>query len=65
MTQSELADLLGISKQRICDIEKNSYHASISLCKKIAEQLDLPVEWLVKLTLQDQIKEESLKLKVS
>jgi DNA-binding XRE family transcriptional regulator len=65
MTQKELAELLGISKQRVCDIEKNRYHVSLKLCKEMASHLDLPPEWLAKLTLQDQINNEELDLKVS
>ncbi len=37
MTQQELADLLKLSKQRVCDIEKNRYNASLKLCKQIAK----------------------------
>lgn len=64
MTQQELADLLGISKQRICDIEKNRYIVSLKLCKKIAKKLDLPLEWLAKLTIQDMLENEGIDLKV-
>jgi len=64
MTQQELAEVLHISKQRVCDIEKNRYNVSIRLCKEIASFLDLPPEWLVKLSLQDQINNEGLSLKV-
>jgi len=65
MTQQELAKILGISKQRVCDIEKNRYPISLKLCKEIATRLDLPPEWLAKLALQDQINNEGLSLKVS
>jgi DNA-binding XRE family transcriptional regulator len=64
MTQQELAQLLGISKQRVCDIEKNRYHVSLKLCKEIAKKLDLPLEWLAKLTLQDLLESEGIDLKV-
>jgi DNA-binding XRE family transcriptional regulator len=65
MTQAQLAELLKVSKQRVCDIEKNRYHVSLKLCKEIASRLDLPPEWLAKLALQDQINDEGLNLKVS
>lgn len=65
MTQQQLAEILQVSKQRICDIEKNRFQASISLCQKIAKILDLPAEWLAKLALQDQINGAGLNLKVS
>jgi DNA-binding XRE family transcriptional regulator len=65
MTQSELAEVLNVSKQRICDIEKNRYHVSLKLCKQIAQKLDLPPEWLAKLILQDLLESEGIDLKVS
>jgi DNA-binding XRE family transcriptional regulator len=65
LTQTEMANILGISKQRLSDIENNRKNVSIKLCKKMASTLDLPPEWLVKLALQNQIDNEGLKLKVS
>ncbi len=65
LSQVEFAKLLGISKQRLCDIEHDRFSVSIKLAKQIAQKLDMPPEWLVKLTLQDQIKKERLNLKVS
>jgi DNA-binding XRE family transcriptional regulator len=64
MTQNELANILNISKQRVCDIEKNRYHVSLKLCKEIAKKLDLPLEWLAKLALQDLLLSEGIDLKV-
>ena len=64
MSQVELSKKLGISKQRLCDIEKNRFPISIKLAIKIAKKLDLSPEWLVKLILQNQIEQEKLKLKV-
>ena len=34
LTQVEFAKFLGISKQRLCDIEKNRTNISLKLCKK-------------------------------
>ncbi len=65
LSQTEFAKILGVSKQRLCDIEKNRFNVSIKLAKEIARKLDLPPEWVVKLALQDQINKEGLKLKVS
>lgn len=65
LSQVDFAKLLGISKQRLCDIEHNRFAVSIKLAKKIAKKMDLPPEWLVKLSLQDQLKKENLSLKVS
>ena len=64
MTQNDLADILNISKQRVCDIEKNRYHVSLKLCKEIAKKLDLPLEWLAKLAIQDLLESEGIDLKV-
>jgi transcriptional regulator with XRE-family HTH domain len=64
ITQVEFADLLGISKQRLCDIEHNRATVSIKLAKAIAKKLKLPPEWLVKLSLQDQLNREGVDLKV-
>ena len=64
LSQTEFAKDLGISKQRLCDIEKDRFTVSIKLAKEIAKQLDLPPEWLVKLAVQDQLEKEGLKLKV-
>ena len=65
LSQVEVARFLGISKQRLSDIEHDRFAVSIKLAKELARKLDLPPEWLVKLALQDQIKKERLSLKVS
>ncbi len=65
MTQIEFSDLLDISKQRLCDIEKDRFNVSIKLAKKIAKTLDLPPEWLVRLAVQGQLDREGIELKVS
>ncbi len=49
LSQVEFAKHLGISKQRLCDIERDRFTVSIRLAKEIAKKLDLPAEWLVKL----------------
>ena len=65
LSQVEFAKQLGISKQRLCDIERDRFTVSIRLAKAIAKKLELPAEWLVKLALQDQLKKEKLSLKES
>lgn len=65
LSQTEFATQLGISKQRLCDIEHNRFAVSIKLATSMARKLDLPPEWLVKLALQDQIDKAKLNLKVS
>ena len=64
MSQVEFAKELGISKQRLCDLEHDRSNVSIQLCIHFAEALEFPAEWLVKLSLQDQINKEGLSLKV-
>lgn len=64
-SQTAFAKKLGISKQRLCDLELDRSNVSIKLCKSIAKKLDLPAEWLVRLSLQYQLNKEGLDLKVS
>jgi len=64
LSQTEFAKTLEISNQRLSDIENDRFNVSIKLAKKIADQLDLPAEWLVKLALQDQLDKEGVELKV-
>ncbi len=64
MTQVEFAKFLGISKQRLNDIEHDRFNTSLDLCIKISKKLKLPAEWLAKLALQQQINEQGLRLEV-
>lgn len=65
MSQVEFAEFLGISKQRLCDLEKDKGNVSIKLCKELAEKIEVPAEWLASLALQHMIDKEGLSLKVS
>ena len=64
LSQSQMSKILGISKQRLSDIENSRGNVSIKLCQKFAKKLDLPAEWLVKLALQEQLNKAKLALKV-
>ncbi len=64
MSQTECARFLNISRQRLCDIEKNRFNMSLKLCRKFARKIDVPPEWLAKLIIQEQIRKERLKLLV-
>lgn len=64
LSQSQMAKVLGISKQRLSDIENSRGNVSIKLCQKFAKKLDLPAEWLVKLAIQEQLNKANLALKV-
>ena len=44
LTQIELADKTGVSRQTIIAIEKNKYDPSLKLALKIAKLLKVPVE---------------------
>lgn len=44
MTQQELADAVGVSRQTIVAIEKGNYSPSLELAFKIAREFDTPLE---------------------
>lgn len=44
MSQAELSDLVGVSRQTIVAVEKGNYTPSLDLAFSIAEVFDLPIE---------------------
>jgi putative transcriptional regulator len=44
LTQQELADKVGVSRQTIVAIEKNKYNPSLELAFRIAEVFETPLE---------------------
>jgi len=46
MTQQELADRVGVTRQTILSIEKGRYSPSVGLAIRIAETFGVPVEAL-------------------
>jgi putative transcriptional regulator len=48
-TQEDLANLVGVTRQAIINIEKNNYNPSIELALKIAKALDTPIQELFEL----------------
>jgi putative transcriptional regulator len=44
MTQQELADRVGVSRQTIVAIEKGNYSPSLELAFRIAREFNLPLE---------------------
>lgn len=44
MTQQELADLVGVSRQTIMQLERNRYNPSMLLAYSIAKVFDVTVE---------------------
>jgi transcriptional regulator with XRE-family HTH domain len=65
MSQTDFAEFLGISKQRLSDLENNKGNVSLKLCKELAIKMQVPAEWLASLALQALIDKEGLNLKVS
>jgi len=53
ITQAELADLIGVSRQTINTIESNRYVPSTVLALKIAKVFDKPVEEIFILSDED------------
>jgi len=53
ITQAELADLIGVSRQTINTIESNKYVPSTVLALKIARVFDKPVEQIFMLDDED------------
>jgi putative transcriptional regulator len=50
MTQEELADKVGVSRQTVIAIEKGNYTPSVLLAMKIAKVFRTPVEEVFKIT---------------
>jgi putative transcriptional regulator len=44
MSQAQLSDLVGVSRQTIVAVEKGNYTPSLDLAFKIAEVFDLTIE---------------------
>lgn len=50
LTQQDLADLSGVSRQYICDIENKNRnkHITIAILGRIADSLDIDIEYFFK-----------------
>ena len=64
MSQVEFARKLGLTSQKLCDIEKGRRHVSPERAAVFARKLGHPIEVFVRLALQDQVNDGGLKLKV-
>jgi len=64
-TQSEFAEILGITKSHLCDIEKERKSISLERALRFAERLRYSRDQFVRLALQSQIKELGLCYRVS
>lgn len=65
ISQVELAEKLGVSKQFLSGVELNSKFVSLSFVKKFAKALGFSVEPMIELLLRDQLKREGLEYDVS
>lgn len=65
MTQSEFADLLGISRSNLCDIEKGRRFISAEMAARFAERLGDSKKQFVRIALQDQLNRVGLKYHVN
>lgn len=65
MTLTEMAKLLGISKQSLCDLEKGRRIPSPSRAASIADKLGMIPESFIRLAIQDQLRQEDLHYNVS
>ncbi len=62
----ELSKKVGMSKQHICDIEKERRFVSIEKAAEIARKLGHPAGgYFVRLAIQDQVRHSGLRYKVS
>ncbi len=64
ISQIEFAKTLGISKQHLCDIEKNRKTVSPALAAKYAKNLGYSKTQFIRLALQDMIDREGLNVSV-
>jgi DNA-binding XRE family transcriptional regulator len=64
LTQTEMAENLGIAKGTLCDIEKGRQLVSPALAVKIARMAGLSEAMAVQACLQDQLKKARISLDV-
>lgn len=62
MSQTEMAEVLGISRGTLCDIEKGRQLVSPTLAAKIAKKVGFSTTLAVKACLQDQVNKAKLKM---
>ena len=64
LTQVEMAKKLGITKQKLCDFEKQRRTPSLKLAASWAKKLKHPQEVWVQIAIQDQLRQGDLKMEV-
>ena len=65
ITQVEMAKKLGISKQDLCNIEKERRLVSVERAVSFAKKLKMPQKSFAKYALQDQLSKAGLKGEVA
>lgn len=60
-TQVEMAKILGVSKQDLCNIEKGRKLVSVERAMKFAIAMGMPPKTFVKYVLQDQLRKAGIK----
>ncbi|MCB9029883.1 MAG: helix-turn-helix transcriptional regulator [Deltaproteobacteria bacterium] len=64
LSQVEFAELLGISRSHLCDIEKGRKAVSPARAAQFANVLEYSPEQFVRIVLQEQLDNAGLKIKV-
>jgi len=64
LTQVELAKILGISKAKLCDLEKGRRQVSLLKAIEFAKALKDSPDYFVKVVIDDQLHEAGLNLEV-
>ncbi len=64
MTQVELANLLGISKQNLCDIEHERRFISPKMAEEFAKKTGYSPAQFIRLCLQDMLKRDGIEYEV-
>ena len=64
ISQVAFAKKLGISKQTLCDIEKERTAVSSARAARFANKLKFPPAFFIQLALQEELKREGIRLSV-
>ena len=64
LTQGQVAELIGVTRSHICDIEKGRKLVSPERAARFAKVLGYSPEQFVRLALQDQIRSAGLNMEV-
>lgn len=60
ITQVELANRVGVSKQFLSDVEHNRKDVGIAFVKKVSDALGYSIEPLIELLIRDQLRKQHL-----